>query len=530
MPKPTRPNAPRPAGKPSSKPPASPYRKTASAPLRETAGRDSGGERSGQSREQSRGQAGGAASKPPFEKRSAFAGAGTAGTGSRAKATQRAAQPAKPMKSASTPRPTVKIGFDPGLELGARTSRRASDRLRNGHLWVYATDLETLNFHPDNPPALLPVADNRGLLLGTALFSPASQIPLRLVSREAIEMPQWLLLLKDRLRTAIRLRLPRLDEGTNACRLAFSEADNLPGVMVDMYAGIVVLQLLAKGLDNDETRAACVAVLHEELGAKPRSEELTVWERPDARIRELEGLSAPSTTALFTNGADGPAASAEFRLNGLTFRFDVNSGQKTGAFLDQSENYAAAAGWARRIGAKKALDVCTYQGGFALHLAQVCQRVTGVDASRASLEVAEANLETNRSLVKAEVDWVEADAFELLRAWSDSRDPATAEWDLIVLDPPAFAKSLRAVEGALRGYKELNLRALRMIRPGGILITCSCSHHVSWADLESSVAAAAVDTQKRVTLLERRGAALDHPVLMNLPETEYLKCLVCRVD
>jgi 23S rRNA (cytosine1962-C5)-methyltransferase len=186
------------------------------------------------------------------------------------------------------------------------------------------------------------------------------------------------------------------------------------------------------------------------------------------------------------------------------------------------------AGWAQSTGVKKALDVCTYQGGFALHLAQVCERVTGIDASRSSLEVAEKNLEANRASLNAEVDWVEADAFELLRAWSES--PENTDFDLIVLDPPAFAKSKRAVEGALRGYKELNLRALKMIRAGGLLVTCSCSHHVSWADLEGVVASAAVDAHKRVTLLERRGAAQDHPVLLNLPESEYLKCLICRVD
>ncbi len=158
----------------------------------------------------------------------------------------------------------------------------------------------------------------------------------------------------------------------------------------------------------------------------------------------------------------------------------------------------------------------------------MCEQVTGIDASRASLEVAERNLEANRPLISAQVEWVEADAFELLRAWSES--PETSDFDLIVLDPPAFAKSKRAVEGALRGYKELNLRALRMIRPGGLLVTCSCSHHVTWTDLESAVSSAAIDARKRVTLLERRGAALDHPVLLNLPETEYLKCLICRVD
>ena len=161
-----------------------------------------------------------------------------------------------------------------------------------------------------------------------------------------------------------------------------------------------------------------------------------------------------------------------------------------------------------------------------MHLAQVCRQVTGIDSSRASLEVAERNLQANRARLIADVDWVEADAFQILRDWSDAGE----KFDVIVLDPPAFAKTKRAVEGALRGYKELNLRALRMAQPGGLLVTCSCSHHVSWADLEGAVASAAADAHRRVRLLERRGAALDHPVVLNLPETEYLKCLVLQVE
>jgi 23S rRNA (cytosine1962-C5)-methyltransferase len=252
-----------------------------------------------------------------------------------------------------------------------------------------------------------------------------------------------------------------------------------------------------------------------------------IIERPDPRMRELEGLSAPSNEPLWiAKKAEGSAAT-EFQINGLQFHFDANSGQKTGAFLDQRANYAAARDWAKQLGATgRALDVCTYQGGFALHLAQVCKEVTGIDASRASLEVAERNAEANRAQLTAPVEWVEGDAFEILRGWSDAGE----KFDAIVLDPPAFAKSVRAVEGALRGYKELNLRALRMLRPGGLLVTCSCSHHVSWSDLESAVSSAAVDAGRRVRLLERRGAAIDHPVILNLPETEYLKCLILEVE
>ena len=426
------------------------------------------------------------------------------------------------MKRTGSYRPSPGTAASGVIIPGARISRRAADRLRSGHLWVYASDIESLELpESDQPPALLPVADSRGILLGTALYSPASQIALRLVSREAIDEAAWLELLAARLRAAITRRKPLLDGQTDSCRLCFSEADELPGLVVDKYGDLVILQLLAKGLDSAAVRETCVRVLREELAPT------AILERPDPRMRELEGLAAPSAEPLFVADAATSQNSAQFRLNGLTFHYDANSGQKTGAFLDQRANYAAAAAWAQRLGATgRAIDVCCYQGGFALHLARVCRQVTGIDASRASLEVAERNLEANRALLTAQVDWVEADAFQLLRDWSDAGE----SFDAIVLDPPAFAKTKRAVEGALRGYKELNLRALKMMRPGGLLVTCSCSHHVTWADLEASVASAAADAARRVRLLERRGAAPDHPVVLNLPETEYLKCLLLEVE
>src|SRR5450631_2974658 len=404
---------------------------------------------------------------------------------------------------------------------GAQINRRAADRLREGYLWVYASDIETLELPDGELPALLPVADSRGLLLGTALYSPSSQIALRVVSREAIDETRWLELLATRLRAAVVRRKPLLNEQNDACRLCFSEADELPGVVVDKYAGLVILQLLAKGLDSAAVRETCVRVLREELAPA------AILERPDPRMRELEGLAAPSHEPLYVKKASSKAVATQFHLNGLIFNFDASAGQKTGAFLDQRANYAATREWVQRLGATgRALDVCCYQGGFALHLGQVCRQVTGIDASRASLEVAERNFEANRSSLAAKMDWVEADAFQILRDWSDAGE----QFDAIVLDPPAFAKTKRAVEGALRGYKELNLRALKMLRPGGLLVTCSCSHHVSWAELEVAVASAAADTGRRVRLLERRGAAPDHPVILNLPETEYLKCLVLEVE
>ena len=422
----------------------------------------------------------------------------------------------------STPGTDVSAGGN-----GAIVSRRAADRLRHGHVWVYASDIESVNLPAaarEGAARLLPVADSRGLLLGTALYSPTSQIALRMVSREAIDEAAWLRLLETRLRAAIERRIPLLNHEkvvTDSCRLCFSEADELPGIVIDKYAGLVILQLLVHGLDSPAVRQVCVRVLRETL--KPAA----IAERPDPRMRELEGLTAPNTAPLWVHkGAKSPT-NAEFHLNGLTFHFDADAGQKTGAFLDQRTNYAAACEWATIQGATgRVLDVCCYQGGFALHLARVSKRVTGIDASRASLEVAEKNLEANRDKLAGEVDWVEGDAFQILRDWSDAGE----RFSTIVLDPPAFAKTHRAVEGALRGYKELNLRALKMLEPRGLLVTCTCSHHVSWAEFEGAVASAAADAHRRVRLLERRGAAPDHPVVMNLPETEYLKCLVLEVE
>jgi 23S rRNA (cytosine1962-C5)-methyltransferase len=392
-------------------------------------------------------------------------------------------------------------------------SRRAAERLRAGHVWVYRSDIEHL---PEVEAGLIPVADHRGFPLGTALLSPASQITLRMVSADPVlTQSAWLKLFGQRLRDALQLRQGMLLEGTDACRLVFSEADQLPGLIVDRYEDLILFEILSKGLDREDIRALVVKTLLAELSPA------TIVERCDARIRELEQISEPSAAPLYS--ADPiPQLATIFHLNGLAFHYDANAGQKTGAFLDQRLNYAAAALYAHG----EALDVCTYQGGFALHLAQICKRVTGIDASRAALEVAEENLQVNRHRLQGEVEWVEANAFDLLRDWSTAGNA----YDTIVLDPPAFAKSKRAVDGALRGYKELNLRALKMLRPGGTLVTCSCSHHVGWDEFHAVVAAAAGDAQRRIRLVERRGAAPDHPVVLNIPETEYLKCLILQVD
>jgi 23S rRNA (cytosine1962-C5)-methyltransferase len=421
----------------------------------------------------------------------------------------------------------LKSGMDRGPRIAAAQAygpaatitRRAADRLRAGHLWVYRSDVETLVPHTGEAQvgvgALVAVMDSRGIPLGTGLYSSASQIMVRMVSREAgMTREAYLELVRERVADALALRaeLAPESDGENASRLIFSEADGLPGVVADRYNDLVVLQLLTQGTAQDDLRAVMVEALVERFG-----QEIVVWERPDAKVRELEQLAAPAAGALY---GDSERTSTVFSINGLKFNFDAGSGQKTGAFLDQRLNYAAAARYAKGV----ALDVCTYQGGFALHLAQRCDRVTGVDASRAALEVADRNRELNPEL-RAEVDWIEADAFELLREYEGSGQ----QYDTIVLDPPAFAKSKRAAEGALRGYKELNLRAMKMLRAGGTLVTCSCSHHVGAAEFTEVVAAAASDAGRRVQVLETRGAAPDHPAVLTLPETSYLKCLICRV-
>src|SRR5271155_1923416 len=347
-----------------------------------------------------------------------------------------------------------KKSVDHGLPV-VKVSRRGVNRLEDGHVWVYRSDI--LAADGIAPGALIGVVDARGKFLGTALYSSASQIAIRMLSKEVVKDLDSLL--RKRLQEAIAYR-ERVVRDTEAYRMVFSEGDFLPGLIVDRYNDLLSLQVLTQAMDAEAVRQVIVSELTERL--KPAA----IAERVDPRVRELEQLPARTSGLL-----QGERTSTEFSMNGVRFHYDAFEGQKTGAFLDQRENYATAARYARG----EALDVCTYQGGFALHLAQSCPRVTGIDVSRSALEVAERNLAANRGLLKpSEVDWVEASAFDLLRDWSDSG----AVYDTVVLDPPAFAKSKRAVEGALRGYKELNLRALRMLRSGGILVTCSCSHHV----------------------------------------------------
>jgi 23S rRNA (cytosine1962-C5)-methyltransferase len=387
-------------------------------------------------------------------------------------------------------------------------NHRGAARLRGGHLWVYRSDLVP----PAEAPAgsLVHVRDERGRLLGSALCSSASQIAIRLLTGDEIGEAQIPSLLRGRIAAAVRFR-EQVVRGTDSYRVIFSEADLLPGLILDKYNDVLTMQALTQAFDRQDLRQTVLDAIAEHFP------EASVIERVDAHIRELEQLP-PRESQLVR----GEQSSTIFTMNGVRFHFDGLGGQKTGAFLDQRENYAAAARYAHG----DVLDCFTYQGGFALHLARTCGTVAAVDSSRPALEVAEQNEQLNRATHRCgEIEWIEANAFDLLK------DYATAgrQYDTIVLDPPAFAKTKRAVPTALRGYKELNLRALKMLRPGGILVTCSCSFHVSEAEFLAMLGSAAADAGRRVRILEERGQSLDHPMLLNVPETAYLKCVICQV-
>jgi 23S rRNA (cytosine1962-C5)-methyltransferase len=388
-----------------------------------------------------------------------------------------------------------------------KISPRGATRLKAGHVWVYRSDI--VSAEGVLPGSLVRVTDHRGKPCGTALYSSSSQIAIRMISHD--QVTDFPVLLRQRIGEAIKYR-DALVSDTEAYRVIFSEADFLPGLIVDRYADIVSLQILTQAMDTDPVRQAILSELTTRL--HPAS----IVERVDPRVRELETLP-PRPSGLL----QGEKTSTTFAMNGIQFRYDALEGQKTGAFLDQRENYAAAAQYAKG----EALDVFCYQGAFALHLAPHCSQVTGVDSSRPALEVADQNAALNQSLLKGkEVEWIEANAFDLLKDYSSS----DRHYDTIVLDPPAFAKSKRDLDAALRGYKELNLRALKMLRPGGILVTCSCSYHVSQSNFLEMLASAALDAHRTLRLLEVRGQAKDHPVLLNLPETAYLKCVIASVS
>ncbi len=346
------------------------------------------------------------------------------------------------------------------------------------------------------------VADPNGKTLGTAHYSDASQISLRMLADrpETIDRAFFARRLADA--EAYRKRVVR---GSDAYRLAHGEGDQLPGLVIDRYGAYFTLQTLDQGMDR--AKSDIVSCLEELFAPKG------IVERNDVPVRKRESLPLVSGVL----AGEVPEA-VVVEMNGLKLHADLLRGQKTGIFLDQRENYVAATRYARC----RALDCFTSTGGFALHLAAKCAEVEAVDSSESSLKTAELNRAANGI---GNVEFREADVFELLAGYASAR----RKFDTVVLDPPAFAKSRGNLEAAIRGYKEINRRALQLLGTGGVLITCSCSHHLSEATLLEIVAEASLDTNRRLRVLERRTQSQDHPILLTVPETLYLKCLILEV-
>jgi 23S rRNA (cytosine1962-C5)-methyltransferase len=385
-------------------------------------------------------------------------------------------------------------------------SQRGADRLRAGHLWVYRSDVDPGDAQPGD---LVRVVTSRERPLGWAFFSSASQIALRVVAPAEADLADERRWLAGRLREAAAYRESLPLAGT-AWRVVYGESDRLPGLVVDRYGNAdgdgvwLVVQTLTQAMDR---RLSIVVELLADLLAPSG-----ILTRNDPRVRRLEGLDARVDIVHGDVPERIVVAEGDVRL-----AVDLRKGQKTGLFLDQRENHAAAARYARG----RALDAFAYTGGFALAMARRCERVVALDASADAVTAIRENAALN---ALENVDAQEANVFDELRELQS----AHASFDTIVLDPPAFAKSRASVERAVAGYKEINLRALKLLAPGGHLVTCSCSYHVNAALFRDIVASAAADARVSVTLVESRTQAQDHPILLGVPETEYLKCLVVR--
>src|SRR5262245_34704441 len=410
---------------------------------------------------------------------------------------------------------------------GAVVSAKGAARARSGHLWIYRSDVAQKSDAESG--SIVRVVDHRGRFVARAHYGKESEITLRIISKEDVEIDRefWL----ARLRAAAAWR-DRVVSDTDAYRLVHAEGDLLPGLIIDRYADCFALQTLTRGMDALKTM--WTELLVEEF--HPR----LIVERNDARVRQLEGLPMINSalypgvgqtvsSPMASKGADGedegkltvcptPGADLVITENGIKFRIDLLEGQKTGAFLDQRENRAAAMRYARGLG----LDCFSFHGSFALHMASGCELVTAVDISEPAIEHARRNAELNDI---ANIEFITANVFDLLRDYDDAGE----RFDTIALDPPAFAKNRSAVEAALRGYKEINLRALRLLNPGGVLITCSCSYHIGEELFLGVLAEAARDAGRDVQIVEKRAQSRDHPILLSVPETYYLKCVVARV-
>lgn len=379
-----------------------------------------------------------------------------------------------------------------------RVNKKGADRVRNGHLWIYKSDIVAAEA---DGGSIVKVSDERGNSVGQALFSDSSQIALRFLTQtnEIIDRDWWR---KRILNAANRRALP---EDTNAYRLVYSEGDLLSSLIVDRYDDVLVIQTLSQG--TEAVKALLVEILVEEF--HPRA----IIERNDARVRQLEGLPLVAGTIY----GDAPTE-IEIVQHGLKFVVMPGGGQKTGSFLDQRENRIAA----QKLAHGRGLDCFTFNGAFALHLASKCESVIGIDISAEAITAAQRNAELNQI---ANVEFRESNVFDSLREMESSGQ----QFDTIVLDPPAFAKNRASIKAAVRGYKEINLRALKLLKENGVLVSCTCSHHVSEELFLEIITAAARDAHRKLQIVEKRMQASDHPVLAGMPETLYLKCVIARV-
>ncbi len=379
-------------------------------------------------------------------------------------------------------------------------TKRGADRIRGGHLWIYRSDVVETGELAGG--AIVVVRDQNRNFVGQAFFSDSSQIALRFLSQteEPIDRAWW----QKRILDAADRRA-RLTSVTNAYRLVYSEGDLLPSIIIDRYDDVLVLQTLSQG--SETIKPQLVELLAEQFA--PRA----IIERNDVRVRQHEGLELIA-------GILYGEAPAEFEIKQASIRFLVAplSGQKTGSFLDQRENRIAA----RAVAQGRALDCFSFNGAFALHLAGVCQSVIGIDISAEAIQAARRNAELNNA---DNVEFREANVFDALR----EMEAAGGRFDTIILDPPAFAKNRASAKAAARGYKEINLRAIKLLNPGGVLVTCTCSYHMPEEMFLKIIAEAANDAHRKLQLIEKRTQSSDHPILLSVPETYYLKCVIARV-
>ena len=376
-------------------------------------------------------------------------------------------------------------------------SAKGAARWQAGHPWIYRTDIYD---EPGDAPGIVAVTERRGRHLGQALYSPKSEIRLRLLTREreAIDASWW----AERIASSATRRA---DIPATAYRVVHAEGDGLPSLVVDRYGPYVVAQLLSAGLEQvrDDVLAGIDTALAPE----------GILLRNDSAIRRHEGLPLEVVAA---KGSVPDTVPVE--EHGVRYLAAPRAGQKTGAFLDQRENRVLVG---QHTGAGRALDLFTYHGSFALHLARRAAEVLAVDSSADALARGRDNAALNGL---TNIAWREANAFDLLRELERREET----FDTVVLDPPAFAKSKQSVPRALAGYKEINLRAMRTLSPSGVLFTCSCSYHVSRTAFLEMLADAARDSGRRLQLLAVVGAGRDHPELINVPETGYLKGALLR--